>query len=201
MIIPKNEEKVIVEFSSASEEIIVEKNAKLKMFSLYFGQDVEEKHSIILKENAQVEYYLLFFGKDKDNIEINGSCVHQGSNSVSRMNVCGVLLGEAKAKFDGLIRVEKKAVNCQGYQQEHALLCGERAKAMLIPNLEIANNEVQCSHGATVSKIDEEQLFYLTSRGIAQKEAEKMLIEGFLNEIINILPVSYQEQARRKLDA
>ena len=71
----------------------------------------------------------------------------------------------------------------------------------MIPNLEIENNEVKCSHGATIGKLDQEQLFYLSSRGIPPNIATQILIEGFFEEIIIELPEKEQQKVRGKLYA
>ena len=82
-----------------------------------------------------------------------------------------------------MIKINPLATNCEGYQKDDTLLLSENARADVVPNLEIANNEVKCSHGATITQIDEEKLFYMMSRGLDEKNAKKTMIEGFFDPV------------------
>ena len=201
LTINENTTQTVIEFTPKNQTITVKKNGKLNLFSCYINEEVEENHNIILEENATVDFYIIFLGKEQQKFTLAGTCFHQGSNSKSNMVVKGILLDSAQASFSGLVKITKKATNCEGYQQEHALLLGEKSKATLVPNLEIENDNVKCSHGATIGKIDQEQLFYLSSRGIQKEIATQMLIEGFFEEIITQLPEKEQQKVRGKLHA
>ncbi|HEY88317.1 MAG TPA: Fe-S cluster assembly protein SufD [Thermoflexia bacterium] len=100
-----------------------------------------------------------------------------------------VLRDQSRTVFYGMIRMEQAAQNSAGYQANNNLLL-DQARAHSIPGLEIMANEVSCSHGATVSRLDPEQLFYLLSRAIPREEAEYLLVQGFLNPIIEHVPLS-----------
>ncbi|HXK41487.1 MAG TPA: Fe-S cluster assembly protein SufD [Anaerolineae bacterium] len=115
--------------------------------------------------------------------------LHGAPHTFSDLLFRNVLRDQAKTVFYGMIRVEPGAQGTQGYQANHNLLLGE-GRAHAIPGLEIAANDVQCSHGATVSRLDEEQLFYLQARGIARPDAEQLLVQGFLRPIIERVPLA-----------
>jgi len=84
----------------------------------------------------------------------------------------------------GTIRVEKNAINCQGHQRSDMLLVGEEARCNAIPILEVENDDVSCSHGTTMGQVDEEQLYYLLSRGLDEHIARKLLVLGFIEPIL-----------------
>ena len=85
----------------------------------------------------------------------------------------------------GLVAIKPAASNSNGYQKSDVLILSEDAKANAIPKLEINNNEVKCSHGATISKVDKNKLFYLRSRGIPLEAATQMVVEGFLESVMS----------------
>lgn len=105
--------------------------------------------------------------------------IHQAQETVSRIKFNGVLFDQAQVDLNGLVRIEKRAKKADGFFRANFLLFDE-ARAMPMPFLEILNNDVKAGHAVTVSKIDEEQLFYLMSRGLQRREAIEMIVGGFL---------------------
>ena len=95
------------------------------------------------------------------------------------------LFDESKSVFSGLIKVDPNAQNTDSFQTNRNLLLSSQSEADSLPGLEILANDVKCSHGATTSKIDDQELFYLQSRGISQKISEKLIVLGFFEEIIS----------------
>ena len=100
--------------------------------------------------------------------------------------------------FSGLIRVHEGAQKTDAYQKNNNLILSPEARADSIPNLEIAANDVRCSHGATAGKVAEDQLFYLMSRGLSRHEAERLIVTGFLAPLIERVPL---EDLRTRLYA
>jgi Fe-S cluster assembly protein SufD len=91
-----------------------------------------------------------------------------------------------------MIRVEEDAQKTNAYQENRNLLLSEKAHADSIPGLEILANDVRCTHGATIGKVDRDQLFYLMARGLPRNEAERLIVRGFFEEIldrIELVPV------------
>ena len=99
---------------------------------------------------------------------------------------------QAKSVFSGLIKVENDAQNTNSYQTNRNLLLSDDSEADSMPGLEILANEVKCSHGATTSKIDDQELFYLLSRGISRSVAERLIVLGFFEEVIGKISVEEQ---------
>ncbi len=100
----------------------------------------------------------------------------------------GVLKDEARALFKGMIKILENAKNADAYLAEHAMILNRGARADSIPGLEIKNNEVRATHSASVAQIDEEQIFYLMSRGMSEEEAKKLLTLAFFQPLIDQIP-------------
>ncbi|SRR5579875_794336 len=124
---------------------------------------------------------------------------HIGAHGVSDLLFKGVLAGKARSVYSGLIRVHPKAKGTGAYQQNRNLLLSHHARADSIPNLEIAENDIiGCSHGATVGKVDEEQLFYLMCRGLTRLEATHLIVEGFVDPIVEVTPIASLRDSLRQ---
>jgi len=103
--------------------------------------------------------------------------------------VKGVLSGKSRVEFEGMIRVRPKAQQTASFLSDHTLLLSNECRAESIPSLEIGANEVSASHGATTGQIDEEQLFYLMVRGIHREEAERIIVQGFFEPVLQRVPL------------
>lgn len=129
----------------------------------------------------------LFFGS-RHKLELFTDVVHRAPDTFSRTLVRGVLEGNAFVNFEGRIRIEKGAKNTDGDLKGHAMLLSRDARAIMIPRLEVLENEVKAGHGATVGRIDEEQLFYIMSRGLNLEAAKRIIIQGFLSSLLPEFP-------------
>ena len=98
-----------------------------------------------------------------------------------------------------LIKIESNAFESNGYQKEDTLLLSPDAEADSIPNLEIDNNEVRCTHGAAIGPVDEEKLFYLRSRGLGEELAKKKIVEGFFEPMIQRVHIQKLQEDIRML--
>ncbi len=118
--------------------------------------------------------------------EINSYSIaqHEGTNTFSLMQTKGSLLS-SKTINRGLVRIKEDASDSNGYQKLESLMLDDNARSISIPDLEIHNDKVKCTHGATTTRIDEEKVFYMMSRGISKRKAEEQLVEGFYYPAIN----------------
>ena len=121
----------------------------------------------------------------RGHIDNDTEIFHNRARCVSDALYKGVLEDAGRGVFHGKIFVAQDAQETRGYQMSRALLLSDRAQAYHKPELEIYADDVQCSHGATVGALDEEQLFYLRSRGVAHARAEEVLLEAFLGEALH----------------
>ena len=113
---------------------------------------------------------------------------HFAPNTTSDLLFKGALKGKSRSVWQGMIYVAPGAQKTDGYQANRNLILSDQARADSIPGLEILADDVRCTHGATVGKMEEEPLFYLKSRGIPQNEAERLIVEGFFDPIMQRIP-------------
>ncbi|HUS61740.1 MAG TPA: SufD family Fe-S cluster assembly protein [Acidimicrobiales bacterium] len=114
---------------------------------------------------------------------------HVGMNTTSDLFFKGAVTDEAHAVYSGVIRVDKGAVDTNGFQTIRNLVLSDTAWADAVPNLEIEENRVRCSHATTVGPIDVEQRYYLEGRGVPRQVAERLIVLGFFEEVIDRLPI------------
>ena len=138
----------------------------------------------------------LFFGRNEQAYDFRTLQDHIGPHTTSDLLFKGALTDQARSVYVGVVRVEPEARGSSSNQANRNLLLSEKAKATSEPILEILNNDIlRCSHGATVGPVDPEHLFYLESRGIPRNVAEQMLVQGFLGEVLDKLPVAQVRDA------
>jgi len=113
---------------------------------------------------------------------------HLAPNTTSDLLFKGALLGESRSVWRGMIYVAPGASGADGYQSNRNLVLDRRARADSMPGLEINTDDVRCTHGATVGQLDDDQIFYLQSRGIARKEAEQLVVKGFFEPVLQRIP-------------
>jgi Fe-S cluster assembly protein SufD len=135
-------------------------------------------------ENAVVTSDTVCVGTGTQQFDMHAATEHTGPGSRSDIRSRSVLDEHARMIQHGLIRINPGSHDCDSYQKAHALILSETASAQAIPNLEILDHRVRCSHGATIGRLDAEKIFYLTSRGIDPLRAKRMVTEGFLAELV-----------------
>lgn len=129
-----------------------------------------------------------YFTHGKQHLDHDTQQNHLARNTTSDLLYKGALVGESRSVWQGMIYVSKEASKTDGYQANRNLLLDRRSRADSIPGLEILTDDVRCSHGATVGKIDPDELFYLESRGLPEKDAERLVVEGFFDPIMQRIP-------------
>jgi Fe-S cluster assembly protein SufD len=130
-----------------------------------------------------------YFGNETQHFDFHTFQDHAAGNTTSDLLFKGALRGRARTVYQGLIKVHKDAQRSDAYQANRNLLLSPKARADSIPSLEIEANDVRCTHGATVSQVEEEQLFYLMARGLTQREAEHMIVLGFFEPVLERIPL------------
>ncbi len=141
------------------------------------------KHEIKLqltKEGEKLNWLGIIEAREPGDYEINLVITHLVPGTFGRVMIKGIAENGARIKIKGLVKIEKLAQNTDSFLSMKVLLLDKKSGAVAEPELEILANQVKASHAASVGKIDEEQLFYLKSRGIEEKEAKNLIISGFL---------------------
>jgi Fe-S cluster assembly protein SufD len=133
-----------------------------------------------------------YFTDGEQHIDYDTFQLHQAPDTTSDFAFKGALRDKSTAVWRGMIRVEKDAQRTNAYQENRNLMLSPTTHAVPIPGLEILANDVRCTHGATVGRVDREQLFYLMARGLSRQEAERLIVRGFFQDVldrIELLPV------------
>lgn len=159
-------------------------NGTFEWHSCFIGADTTiASLSTRAGEHVNSKNNAVIAGGNSQQFDIHVQTHHEGNNSKSDMLTRSVLDDKSRATYHGLIRINENANNCDSYQKDEVILLSSNAGADAIPDLEIHNNNVRCTHGASIGKLDEEKLFYLKSRGINETDAKRTITEGFLEPL------------------
>ncbi len=139
-------------------------------------------------EGAQGRMSGFYFTDGNQHLDHDTQQNHLAPHTTSDLLFKGALKGKSRSVWQGMIYVAPGAQKTDGYQANRNLVLSDGARADSIPGLEILADDVRCTHGATVGKLEQEPLFYLKSRGIPQAEAEKIVVEGFFDPIFQRIP-------------
>jgi Fe-S cluster assembly protein SufD len=150
---------------------------------------------------ASAKLYGLVFGEGDQRFTHHTRQEHHAPRASSDLLFKAALTDQARSIFTGLIRIEKTATQSEAYQASKNVLLSRNARANAIPMLEILTDDVKCGHGAAVGGLDDEQRFYLMSRGLDRHEAERAMVEGFFEDVLQRVPVpSLHERLRAMID-
>jgi Fe-S cluster assembly protein SufD len=142
----------------------------------------------------------VFFADGAQHLDLDTEQNHIAPNTKSDLLYKGALKDQARSVWQGMIRVAKQAVKTDGYQANRNLLLSNQARADSIPGLERLSDDVRCTLGSTVSRIDEEEIFYLMSRGIDRVESEGMLVNAFFTPVLDRIPLaSVRERLKKEI--
>lgn len=163
------------------------KDANLKIHTISMGGELSRSRMDIDLVGDGSGFYLdgVYFGEDSQIHDSRVFVNHLGKNTNSNMITKGVLGDRSSSIFTGTIHIAEGAIKTESHQENRNILLSEEATAQSVPNLEILCDDVICSHGSSVGPIEQEIYHYVMSRGISKVDADKMLIKGFFNEIIN----------------
>ena len=158
-----------------------------------------ETRGNLLGEEADFRNYSFVLGKKDQIFDQRTAQHHVAAHCSSNLLSKNILRDQSKSIFSGLIEVAEGAQHSNALQTNRNLLLSDEAEANSLPGLEILANDVKCTHGATTSAIDEDEIFYLQSRGIDKKVAENLIALGFIEEIIDQIPFDEQKENIRNL--
>ncbi len=160
--------------------------------SLGGGRTKSDLGSVLQGEGARSEMIGLGLGAESRSLDQHTVHLHQAQHTWSNLDFRVALNGKAQSAYTGLIRIDDNAGASEAYQENRNLLLSRQSRADTIPELEILTEDVRCTHGATVSPIDDEQLFYLKSRGLNERQAENLIVRGFFDKILDRLPEHFK---------
>jgi Fe-S cluster assembly protein SufD len=186
----QNWERNVLHFNTIRSQ--TDKDATINSLVVSFGSQLSRTNveAGLSAAGGDSEMLGLYFADQNQVLDHHTLQDHLAPNAHSDLLYKGALRDESIAVFSGLIRVEPGAQKTDAYQTNRNLILGtDDAFAVSLPNLEIMADDVRCSHGSTTGQVDETELFYLMSRGIPRREAEKLVVFGFFGEITSRIPL------------
>jgi Fe-S cluster assembly protein SufD len=175
----------------ATDRVVVGRDAKVTTVHVALGSDVTrvDLKCRLPAPGAHLSMLGLYLAHDGQHFDHQTLQDHISAHASSNLLYKGALMDQGRSIFRGLIRVHPRAQRTDAYQTNRNLILSPGARADSLPNLEIAADDVRCSHAATVGQLDEEEIFYLQSRGISKAEAMRLVIFGFFGEVLAALPL------------
>ncbi len=168
----------------------VERDATFELFHAATGS-ARARHRtdcVLAGRGATGNMTALYFGGRDQTLDFRTFQRHDAPDTTSNLRFTGAVDDHARSVYSGLIRIEKNARGSNAFQTNRNLKLSPDAWADSVPNLEIENNDVRCSHATTVSPVDIDQLFYLGSRGVPPEVAERLIVEGFFADVLGTFP-------------
>ncbi|MBS2210432.1 Fe-S cluster assembly protein SufB [Carboxylicivirga mesophila] len=175
--------------------------SKISWTQVETGSAITWKYpSCVLQGDHSVgEFYSVAVTNNYQQADTGTKMIHLGKNTRSLIVSKGVSAGKSQNSYRGLVKVSKKAENARNFSQCDSLLLGDKCGAHTFPYLEIANNTAKVEHEATTSKIGEDQIFYCNQRGLSTEDAVGLIVNGYVKEVINQLPMEFAVEAQKLL--
>ncbi len=178
-------------FHQSAQRTLAGRNSTLDTLNVSLGASIArvDLNARLLGPGANSDMLGLYFGDGDQHFDHNTRQDHIADHASSDLLYKGALDERSRSVFRGIIRVHPGAQRTDAYQTNRNLLLSEDARSDSLPNLEIEADDVRCSHGATVGQLDQEALFYLMSRGLGKTQAQRLVVLGFLGEVLSRLPL------------
>jgi Fe-S cluster assembly protein SufD len=164
----------------------VERDAYLDWVTLGFGASKGKvfQNTLLEGEGARGKVTGAYAVRDRQHLDFDTTQEHAAANTTSDLAFRGILAGRSSAVWRGMIKVDPGAQQTDAFQESRNLLVSKKAHADAIPGLEILANDVRCTHAAAIAQIDPEQVYYLRARGLREEVAQRLVIEGFMAELV-----------------
>lgn len=181
---------------------ICESKAKISWTQIETGSSITWKYPscILHGDNSIGEFYSVALTKNYQQADTGTKMIHIGKNTKSTIISKGISAGKSKNSYRGLVKVAAKAENSRNFSQCDSLLIGNDCGAYTFPYIEVRNSSSRIEHEATISKIEDDQIFYCNQRGIDFEKSVSLIINGFSREVINKLPMEFAVEARKLLE-
>lgn len=178
------------------------KNSKISWTQVETGSAITWKYpSCILRgDNSRGEFYSIAVSNGYQQVDSGTKMIHLGKNTSSRIISKGISAGNSSNTYRGQVSAHRKAANARNFTQCDSLLIGDQCGAHTVPYIEAKNATAQFEHEATTSKISEDQLFYCMQRGIPEEEAVALIVNGFVREVIQELPMEFAVEAQKLIN-
>lgn len=178
------------------------RDAKVEWVSGEFGGDLirSENHCWLYEPGAEADYKLLFVGSGEQHLDVTATAVQPAPNSHANILGRGVMAGASRSVYRGLGHLMQTAKGSSGYQYTKTLMLSPEARADSIPGLTCDTDEpAGAGHGATMGQVDPDQIFYLMARGIPEREAKKLIVQGFMAPVLERIALPALRQSLQEL--
>jgi Fe-S cluster assembly protein SufB len=175
------------------------KNSKISWTQVETGSAITWKYpSCILRgDNSQGEFYSIAVSNGYQQVDSGTKMLHLGKNTMSRIISKGIAAGHSENTYRGLVSAHRKASGARNFTNCDSLLIGQECGAHTVPYIESKNASAVFEHEATTSKIAEDQLFYCTQRGLNEEEAVALIVNGFVKDVLQQLPMEFAVEAQK----
>ncbi len=175
------------------------RSSKISWTQVETGSAITWKYpSCILKgDNSQGEFYSVAITNNRQQADTGTKMIHMGANTRSRIIAKTISAGKSDSTYRGLVKIMGGADNARNFTQCDSLLIGDQCGAHTVPYIESKNKSAQLEHEATTSKISEDQVFYCQQRGISEEEALALIVNGFLRDVLQQLPMEFAVEAQK----
>jgi Fe-S cluster assembly protein SufD len=182
---------------------LMDRDSHLEWLTITLGGRLSRssQHTLMRQPGSEALITGLYLPNGKQHIAFDTLQDHVAPSCTSDLLYQGALLGRSRSVYEGTIRAWPGAQKTNAYQSNRNLILSPRARADSLPKLEIEANDLRCTHGATVSQADEDQVFYLMSRGIPRIEAVRLIVEGFFQPSLDRLPQTLEGLRERLTEA
>jgi Fe-S cluster assembly protein SufB len=176
-----------------------EKNSKISWTQVETGSAITWKYpSCILRgDNSRGEFYSIAISNGRQQVDSGTKMLHLGKNTTSRIISKGIAAGKSNNTYRGLVSAHRKATNARNFTNCDSLLVGDKCGAHTVPYLEAKNSSAVFEHEATTSKISEDMLFYCRQRGLSAEEATALVVNGFVKDVLQQLPMEFAVEAQK----
>ncbi|MBI2719178.1 MAG: Fe-S cluster assembly protein SufB [Rhizobiales bacterium] len=173
--------------------------SKISWTQVETGSAITWKYpSCILRgDNSRGEFYSIAVSNGRQQVDSGTKMIHLGKNTSSRIISKGIAAGRSDNTYRGLVSAHRKATNARNFTQCDSLLIGDKCGAHTVPYIEAKTSTAQFEHEATTSKISDDQMFYVMSRGLSQEEAVALIVNGFVRDVLQQLPMEFMAETQK----
>ena len=176
-------------FDISTKRVEIRRDARVRWVPVHLGGHLTKQTLDIVtaEQGSDMRHSGLYFTEGHEHLDLFTTDKHEEGDTTGDTVWKGALTGESRASYEGLIHIVPGAQNTNTYLQTHSMLLSPRAKGDAIPSLIVRTDNVSASHGGTVGELDEDQVFYMLTRGLTRGEAVRILVEGYFEEVVQRL--------------
>jgi Fe-S cluster assembly protein SufD len=180
--------------------LILKENEKVVLPIVWLGKETDLSYTVSLSgKGAEVSMLVLLLGRDSQSVVVKTNVYHLKPDTKSKVVIRGVLTDRASADFSGLVKIEPGAKGANAWLAAHLLLLSKHSAGRAVPSLEISENDIKAGHATTVGRVNDLELFYLMSRGLSKKIATNLIVQGFLQSMLDEFPQNLAKKARKEV--